>query len=126
MTKTVSLNSRVCLQACAPGASPSAPGASPSDAAVQGRLSKSRGTAAPAAVLAVCLAPAPGNRDVDARFAKVFCFSLLTLVFNFLMKNANKCNQNKHFLVCVLIYAKKKQLFFFYLFGFQLAGSGRS
>lgn len=43
--------------------------------AVQGRLSKPWGRAAAAAALAVCLAPARfGNRDVDARFAKVFTF----------------------------------------------------
>lgn len=68
VTKTVSLNSRRLSAGLRAGCVALR-------AAVQGRLSKSRGRAAPAAVLAVCLAPAlPGDRDVDARFAKVFTF----------------------------------------------------
>lgn len=75
MTKTVSLNSRRLSAGLRAGCVALRAGCVALRAAVQGRLSKSRGRAAPAAVLAVCLAPAlPGNRDVDARFAKVFTF----------------------------------------------------
>ena len=55
-------------------------------------------------------------------------FSLLTLVFNFLMKNANKCtvNCNKHFLVVFWFMQEKKIFFFFTCLDSKLAGSGRS
>ena len=68
VTKTVSLNSRRLPADLSAGCFALR-------TAVQGGLSKPRGRAAAAAVLAVCLAPALlGNRDVDARFAKVFTF----------------------------------------------------